>query len=123
MRAVAVPHISLVRCCRGDATVLPSCVCCHRPDHADAAVSVPELNSKTKVREQQQRYMDAYVKANKNIAAMKINHYVVPCHNVQQFFTFALRFWVFFQCLMLSNVPDPANSKWAKECTQEKVII
>ncbi|XP_041790745.1 interleukin-12 receptor subunit beta-2 [Chelmon rostratus] len=30
------------------------------------------------------------------------------------------RFWVFFQCLMLSNVPDPANSKWAKECTQEK---
>ncbi|XP_076578979.1 interleukin-12 receptor subunit beta-2 [Chaetodon auriga] len=30
------------------------------------------------------------------------------------------RFWVFFQCLMLSDVPDPANSKWAKECTQEK---
>lgn len=24
---------------------------------------------------------------------------------------------------MLSDVPDPANSKWAKECTQEKVII
>ncbi|XP_033477219.1 interleukin-12 receptor subunit beta-2 [Epinephelus lanceolatus] len=30
------------------------------------------------------------------------------------------RFWVYFQCLMLDNVPDPANSKWAKECTQEK---
>ncbi|XP_042272569.1 interleukin-12 receptor subunit beta-2 [Thunnus maccoyii] len=30
------------------------------------------------------------------------------------------RFWVFFQCLMLDVVPDPANSKWAKECTQEK---
>nr|XP_020467896.1 interleukin-12 receptor subunit beta-2-like [Monopterus albus]XP_020467897.1 interleukin-12 receptor subunit beta-2-like [Monopterus albus]XP_020467898.1 interleukin-12 receptor subunit beta-2-like [Monopterus albus] len=30
------------------------------------------------------------------------------------------RFWVFFQCLMLDIVPDPANSKWAKECTQEK---
>ncbi|XP_026201283.1 interleukin-12 receptor subunit beta-2 [Anabas testudineus] len=25
-----------------------------------------------------------------------------------------------FQCLMLDVVPDPANSKWAKECTQEK---
>ncbi|XP_044056741.1 interleukin-12 receptor subunit beta-2 [Siniperca chuatsi] len=30
------------------------------------------------------------------------------------------RFWVFFQCLMLDAVPDPANSKWAKECAQEK---
>ncbi|XP_069550903.1 interleukin-12 receptor subunit beta-2 [Brachyistius frenatus] len=30
------------------------------------------------------------------------------------------RFWEFFQCLMLDVVPDPANSKWAKECTQEK---
>ncbi|XP_037624766.1 interleukin-12 receptor subunit beta-2 [Sebastes umbrosus] len=30
------------------------------------------------------------------------------------------RFWVYFQCLMLDVVPDPANSKWAKECTQEK---
>ncbi|XP_056234743.1 interleukin-12 receptor subunit beta-2 isoform X2 [Seriola aureovittata] len=30
------------------------------------------------------------------------------------------KFWVFFQCLMLDVVPDPANSKWAKECTQEK---
>ncbi|XP_042340081.1 interleukin-12 receptor subunit beta-2 [Plectropomus leopardus] len=30
------------------------------------------------------------------------------------------RFWVYFQCLMLDNVPDPANSKWAKECIQEK---
>ncbi|XP_027145819.1 interleukin-12 receptor subunit beta-2 [Larimichthys crocea] len=30
------------------------------------------------------------------------------------------RFCMFFQCLMLSDVPDPANSKWAKECTQEK---
>ncbi|KAM3620479.1 uncharacterized protein V6R79_024118 [Siganus canaliculatus] len=30
------------------------------------------------------------------------------------------RFWVFFQCLMLHDVPDPANSKWAKECTQEQ---
>ncbi|XP_054458660.1 interleukin-12 receptor subunit beta-2 [Anoplopoma fimbria] len=29
------------------------------------------------------------------------------------------RFWVYFQCLMLDVVPDPANSKWAKECTQE----
>ncbi|TKS74770.1 Interleukin-12 receptor subunit beta-2 [Collichthys lucidus] len=29
-------------------------------------------------------------------------------------------FCMFFQCLMLSDVPDPANSKWAKECTQEK---
>lgn len=33
------------------------------------------------------------------------------------------RFWVFFQCLMLDVVPDPANSKWAKECTQEKVFM
>ncbi|XP_073332771.1 interleukin-12 receptor subunit beta-2 [Pagrus major] len=30
------------------------------------------------------------------------------------------RVWVLFQCLMLDDVPDPANSKWAKECTQEK---
>ncbi|CAK6955179.1 interleukin-12 receptor subunit beta-2 [Scomber scombrus] len=30
------------------------------------------------------------------------------------------RFWVYFQCLMLDVVPDPANSKWAKECTQVK---
>lgn len=30
------------------------------------------------------------------------------------------RLWVFFQCIMLDDVPDPANSKWAKECTQEK---
>ncbi|KAG7513647.1 interleukin-12 receptor subunit beta-2-like [Solea senegalensis] len=30
------------------------------------------------------------------------------------------KFWVFFQCFMLDVVPDPANSKWAKECTQEK---
>ncbi|XP_070689061.1 interleukin-12 receptor subunit beta-2 [Pempheris klunzingeri] len=30
------------------------------------------------------------------------------------------RFWVFFQCLMLDVVPDPANSKWAKECIREK---
>ncbi|XP_029002024.1 interleukin-12 receptor subunit beta-2 [Betta splendens] len=30
------------------------------------------------------------------------------------------RFWMFFQCLILDVVPDPANSKWAKECTQEK---
>ncbi|KAI3368932.1 hypothetical protein L3Q82_025903 [Scortum barcoo] len=29
------------------------------------------------------------------------------------------RFCVFFQCLLL-EVPDPANSKWAKECTKEK---
>ncbi|XP_036971810.1 interleukin-12 receptor subunit beta-2 [Acanthopagrus latus] len=30
------------------------------------------------------------------------------------------RVWVLFQCLKLDDVPDPANSKWAKECTQEK---
>ncbi|XP_047442367.1 interleukin-12 receptor subunit beta-2 isoform X2 [Mugil cephalus] len=30
------------------------------------------------------------------------------------------RFWELFQCLMLDVVPDPANSKWARECTQEK---
>ncbi|KAL3047532.1 hypothetical protein OYC64_021684 [Pagothenia borchgrevinki] len=30
------------------------------------------------------------------------------------------RFWVYFQCLMLDVVPDPANSKWAKECIQDK---
>ncbi|KAM4549445.1 interleukin-12 receptor subunit beta-2 isoform 1-T1 [Odontesthes bonariensis] len=30
------------------------------------------------------------------------------------------RFWEFFQCLMLDVVPDPANSKWAKECTKDK---
>nr|XP_046246522.1 interleukin-12 receptor subunit beta-2 [Scatophagus argus]XP_046246523.1 interleukin-12 receptor subunit beta-2 [Scatophagus argus] len=30
------------------------------------------------------------------------------------------RFLVFLQCVMLDDVPDPANSKWAKECTQEK---
>ncbi|KAK5930943.1 hypothetical protein CgunFtcFv8_027137 [Champsocephalus gunnari] len=30
------------------------------------------------------------------------------------------RFWVYFQCLMLDIVPDPANSKWAKECIQDK---
>ncbi|XP_035508641.1 interleukin-12 receptor subunit beta-2 [Morone saxatilis] len=30
------------------------------------------------------------------------------------------RFWMFFPCLKLDDVPDPANSKWAKECTQEK---
>ncbi|XP_028260511.1 interleukin-12 receptor subunit beta-2 [Parambassis ranga] len=30
------------------------------------------------------------------------------------------RLWEFFQCLMLDVVPDPANSKWAKECAKEK---
>ncbi|KAM9358033.1 interleukin-12 receptor subunit beta-2 [Symphorus nematophorus] len=30
------------------------------------------------------------------------------------------RFCLIFRCLMLDDVPDPANSKWAKECTQEK---
>uniref|UniRef100_A0A3P9LHS3 Interleukin 12 receptor, beta 2a n=1 Tax=Oryzias latipes TaxID=8090 RepID=A0A3P9LHS3_ORYLA len=30
------------------------------------------------------------------------------------------RFWELFHCLMLDVVPDPANSKWAKECTKEK---
>lgn len=30
------------------------------------------------------------------------------------------KFKVFFHCLMFDVVPDPANSKWAKECTQEK---
>ncbi|XP_072245926.1 interleukin-12 receptor subunit beta-2 isoform X2 [Leuresthes tenuis] len=30
------------------------------------------------------------------------------------------RFWEIFQCLMLDVVPDPANSKWAKECTKDK---
>uniref|UniRef100_A0A8C2XIZ9 Interleukin 12 receptor, beta 2a n=1 Tax=Cyclopterus lumpus TaxID=8103 RepID=A0A8C2XIZ9_CYCLU len=29
-------------------------------------------------------------------------------------------FWVYFQCLMLDVVPDPANSKWAKECTEDE---
>lgn len=40
-----------------------------------------------------------------------------PCSSVQQFSMSPSR----FQCLMLDVVPDPANSKWAKECTQEKV--
>ncbi|XP_029355668.1 interleukin-12 receptor subunit beta-2 isoform X2 [Echeneis naucrates] len=30
------------------------------------------------------------------------------------------KLWACFQCLMLDVVPDPANSKWAKECTQEE---
>ncbi|XP_040897103.1 interleukin-12 receptor subunit beta-2 [Toxotes jaculatrix] len=30
------------------------------------------------------------------------------------------KFWVFFQCLKLDKVPDPQNSKWAKEYSQEK---
>ncbi|KAM9762799.1 interleukin-12 receptor subunit beta-2 isoform 1-T2 [Menidia menidia] len=30
------------------------------------------------------------------------------------------RFWGILKCLMLDVVPDPANSKWAKECTKEK---
>ncbi|XP_024134717.1 interleukin-12 receptor subunit beta-2 isoform X2 [Oryzias melastigma] len=30
------------------------------------------------------------------------------------------RFWELFRCLMLDVVPDPANSKWAKECIKEK---
>ncbi|XP_019752726.1 interleukin-12 receptor subunit beta-2 [Hippocampus comes] len=30
------------------------------------------------------------------------------------------RVWLLFQCFMLQMVPDPANSKWAKECTQDK---
>ncbi|XP_078115485.1 interleukin-12 receptor subunit beta-2 [Sander vitreus] len=30
------------------------------------------------------------------------------------------RLWVYFQCVMLDDVPDPANSKWAQQCTQEK---
>lgn len=32
-----------------------------------------------------------------------------------------LRFKEIFQCLMPDVVPDPANSKWAKECTKDKV--
>uniref|UniRef100_A0A3B5LMY2 Interleukin 12 receptor, beta 2a n=1 Tax=Xiphophorus couchianus TaxID=32473 RepID=A0A3B5LMY2_9TELE len=31
-----------------------------------------------------------------------------------------LRFKEIFQCLMPDVVPDPANSKWAKECTKDK---
>lgn len=30
------------------------------------------------------------------------------------------RLWLLLQCFMLDVVPDPANSKWAKECTKEK---
>ncbi|XP_076009180.1 interleukin-12 receptor subunit beta-2 isoform X2 [Genypterus blacodes] len=30
------------------------------------------------------------------------------------------RFAVFFHCLVLEVVPDPANSKWARECVKEK---
>ncbi|KAA8590054.1 hypothetical protein FQN60_013419 [Etheostoma spectabile] len=30
------------------------------------------------------------------------------------------RLWVYLQCVMLDDVPDPANSKWAQQCTQEK---
>ncbi|XP_068175173.1 interleukin-12 receptor subunit beta-2 isoform X2 [Antennarius striatus] len=30
------------------------------------------------------------------------------------------RLWVFFRYLIPDDVPDPANSKWAKDCTQEK---
>lgn len=30
------------------------------------------------------------------------------------------RFFEFFECFMLDVVPDPANSKWAKEYTQDK---
>lgn len=44
----------------------------------------------------------------------------IACCNIKLFF-FLLRFWVYFQCLMLDVIPDPANSKWAKECTREKV--
>ncbi|XP_071751860.2 interleukin-12 receptor subunit beta-2 [Centroberyx gerrardi] len=36
------------------------------------------------------------------------------CSAVQQ------RFCMLFHCLMLNDVPDPANSKWARECAKEK---
>uniref|UniRef100_A0A3Q4IAG5 Interleukin 12 receptor, beta 2a n=1 Tax=Neolamprologus brichardi TaxID=32507 RepID=A0A3Q4IAG5_NEOBR len=36
------------------------------------------------------------------------------------FYSFSLRSCELFQCFMLDVVPDPANSKWAKEYTQDK---
>lgn len=47
---------------------------------------------------------------------------VVDVAVVRCFPAFPFRFWMLFQCLMLDVVPDPANSKWAKECSQEKVL-
>lgn len=44
-----------------------------------------------------------------------------PSSIFQQFLTFSFRFWELFHCFTLDVVPDPANSKWAKEYTQEKV--
>uniref|UniRef100_UPI0037E96578 interleukin-12 receptor subunit beta-2 n=1 Tax=Semicossyphus pulcher TaxID=241346 RepID=UPI0037E96578 len=37
-----------------------------------------------------------------------------------QFSAVKQRFWRLFECLMLDAVLDPANSRWAKECMQEK---
>ncbi|XP_067368515.1 interleukin-12 receptor subunit beta-2 isoform X1 [Channa argus] len=53
------------------------------------------------------------------VISMIVLFFVCLCQNsgVKQ------RLWVFLQCLILDVVPDPANSKWAKECTQVKVFI
>ncbi|XP_029285739.1 interleukin-12 receptor subunit beta-2 [Cottoperca gobio] len=50
------------------------------------------------------------------VAATILMFLVCLCHSLEV----KQRFWVYFQCLMLDVVPDPANSKWAREYTQEK---
>lgn len=119
--------------CRGNSTIPLTSVCLHPPDCTGCAVSVPEFISEAEVREQQQLYMRSKLHlqfctqhttimqklcSSKNKLCCQSKF---PCHIVEQFSTFPLRFCVFFKCLMLDDVPDPRNSKWAKECTQEKV--
>lgn len=66
---------------------------------------------------QQETQLSVLLVCGVTVLVLMVFLWLCQCSAVKQ------RFWVFFQCLMLEVVPDPANSKWAKECTKEKGMM